>query len=36
MGDILRFGSDVEVIGPARLREQVQAHAQKLRPLFGR
>lgn len=36
LGDILRFGSDVEVVGPARLREQVQAEVQKLAQLYGR
>jgi predicted DNA-binding transcriptional regulator YafY len=36
IGDILRFGSDVEVIGPARLREQIQAEAEKLGQLYGR
>lgn len=36
MGDILRFGSDVEVVGPPRLREQIQAEVQKLAKLYGR
>ena len=36
LGDILRFGADVEVVGPARLREQVQAEVQKLGQLYGR
>lgn len=36
LGDILRFGADVEVIGPPRLREQVQAEARKLSQLYGR
>lgn len=35
LGDILRFGSDVEVIGPPRLREQVQAEVLKLGQLYG-
>jgi predicted DNA-binding transcriptional regulator YafY len=36
LGDILRFGADVEVLAPARLREQVQAEVQKLGQLYGR
>lgn len=36
LGDILRFGADVEVLGPPRLREQVQAEARKLSQLYGR
>ncbi|MEY3217034.1 MAG: hypothetical protein RLZZ280_1411 [Pseudomonadota bacterium] len=30
MGDILRFGAEVEVVGPPRLREQVQAEIQRM------
>ena len=36
LGDILRFGADVEVLGPPRLREQVQAEVRKLAELYGR
>lgn len=36
LGDILRFGADVEVLGPPRLREQVQAAVRKLSELYGR
>jgi predicted DNA-binding transcriptional regulator YafY len=36
LGDILRFGADVEVLAPARLREQVQAEVQKMGQLYGR
>ena len=36
LGDILRFGADVEVLAPARLREQVQAEIQKMGRLYGR
>ena len=36
LGDILRFGADVEVLAPSRLREQVQAEIQKMRELYGR
>ncbi|PUE55679.1 helix-turn-helix transcriptional regulator [Limnohabitans parvus] len=36
LGDILRFGADVEVLAPARLREQVQAEIQKMGQLYGR
>jgi predicted DNA-binding transcriptional regulator YafY len=30
IGDILRFGASVQVVGPARLREQVQAEIQRM------
>lgn len=36
LGDILRFGADVEVLGPPRLREQVKAEVSKLAVLYGR
>lgn len=36
LGDILRFGADVVVLGPPRLREQVQAEVRKLAELYGR
>ena len=36
IGDFLRFESDVEVLGPARLGEQIQAEVQKLGQLYGR
>jgi predicted DNA-binding transcriptional regulator YafY len=36
LGDILRFGADVEVLSPPRLREQVQAEVRKLAELYGR
>lgn len=36
LGDILRFGADVEVLAPSRLREQVQAEIQKMGQLYGR
>ncbi len=36
LGDILRFGADVEVLAPARLREQVMAEVQRLGQLYGR
>jgi predicted DNA-binding transcriptional regulator YafY len=36
LGDILRFGADVDVLGPPRLREQVQAEVRKLAELYGR
>jgi len=36
LGDILRFGADVEVLGPPRLREQIQAEVRKLAELYGR
>jgi predicted DNA-binding transcriptional regulator YafY len=35
LGDILRFGSGVEVIGPARLREKIQTEISKLKQLYG-
>jgi predicted DNA-binding transcriptional regulator YafY len=35
IGDILRFGADVEVIAPASLRKQVQAKAKQLASLYG-
>lgn len=36
LGDILRFGADVEVLDPPRLREQVRAEVRKLNDLYGR
>ncbi len=36
LGDILRFGADVEVLAPSRLRQQVQAEVQKMGQLYGR
>ena len=36
LGDILRFGADVEVLGPPRLREQIQVEVRKLAELYGR
>lgn len=35
VGDILRFGAEVQVIAPASLRQQVQAQAQKLLALYA-
>jgi predicted DNA-binding transcriptional regulator YafY len=35
LGDILRFGADVEVLGPPRLREKVRAEVRKLAELYG-
>ena len=31
IGDILRFGPDVEVVGPASLRQQVREHIERMR-----
>jgi predicted DNA-binding transcriptional regulator YafY len=36
IGDILRFGAEVQVIGPARLREQVKAEIDRMAQLYGR
>lgn len=36
LGDLLRFGAEVEVLGPARLREQIQAEIAKLARLYSR
>jgi predicted DNA-binding transcriptional regulator YafY len=35
IGDILRFGAEVQVIGPARLREQVKAEIDRMAQLYG-
>ena len=35
VGDILRFGADVQVMAPASLRQQVQAQARKLLALYA-
>ena len=34
MGDILRFGAEVEVVGPSRLREQIKAEIQRMTALY--
>lgn len=34
MGDILRFGGDVQVLGPPALRQQIREQAQKLAGLY--
>ena len=36
LGDLLRFGAEVEVVGPAHLREQVQTEITKLAKLYSR
>jgi predicted DNA-binding transcriptional regulator YafY len=36
IGDILRFGAEVQVIGPARLRAQVKAEIDQMTQLYGR
>lgn len=34
IGDILRFGADVEVVAPERMRRKVKQHVEKLRNLY--
>ncbi len=36
IGDILRFGAEVEVVGPPRLREQVTTEVARMRGLYPR